>query len=231
LTFLGEGLGLVLLKRLSDAERDGDHIYCVLHDVLSNHDGHEDKINMVVPSAAGQHRLLTDIYRRTDYDLSRIFYVEAHGTGTQLGDPIEANTLGRFFNRSSRDPPLLIGSVKSNIGHTEGTAGVAALIKIAMCMKHRTLPPNMHFKALNPKIEAKRYNLHIVQHSTHFPSNEQGNQPVAIGINSFGIGGNNAHAILEEYRPQERVASNAHSLLGRLSQYFVFLFSSTSFCG
>ncbi|CAF4298894.1 unnamed protein product, partial [Adineta steineri] len=118
----GDGLGLIMLKRLSDAERDCDRIYCVIRDVLSNHDGNDDKSSFVVPSAAGQTRLLTDVYKRTNFDPQRIFYIEAHGTGTPVGDPIEANCLGRFFNRSSLEPPLLIGSVKSNLGHTEGAA-------------------------------------------------------------------------------------------------------------
>jgi acyl transferase domain-containing protein len=214
---------------LNDAERDGDRIYCVLRDVLSNHDGHEGKNSFTVPSAAGQQHLLVDTYRRTQYDPKRIFYVEAHGTGTQVGDPIEANTLGQFFERSPLDPPLLIGSVKSNVGHTEGTASVASLIKVAMCMKHRAIPPNMHFKALNPKIEAERYNLHVIQNLVPFPSpsiDDDNDRPVAIGINSFGIGGNNAHAIVEEYRPKQTPITNGHSVQERLEQHFLFLFSS-----
>ncbi|CAF4113993.1 unnamed protein product [Adineta steineri] len=208
----GDGLGLLLLKRLSDAERDNDRIYCVLRDVLSNHDGSEDKNSFVVPSAAGQTRLLKDIYKQADFDPRCIFYVEAHGTGTPIGDPIEANCLGQFFNRSCFDPPLLIGSVKSNLGHTEGVAGIAGLIKIAMCMHHRTIPPNMHFTSLNPNIEAERYNLHVVQHSVPFPSGNNIDS-IAMGINSFGIGGNNVHAIVEEYQ-----TNNNYAFLQRISQ-------------
>ena len=229
--FLGDGLGLLLLKRLSDAERDGDRIYCVIRDVLSSHDGNEDKSSFVVPSGAGQARLLANIYKRANFDPRRIFYVEAHGTGTPVGDPIEANCLGRFFNRSSTDPPLLIGSVKSNLGHTEGTAGVASLIKVAMCMHHRTVPPNMLFKALNPKIEAQRYNLHVVQHPVPFPPSDN-KDPIAMGVNSFGMGGNTTHAIVEEYRPSkssivnklENGHVNANNVKSK--QYFIFIFSS-----
>ncbi|CAF4651301.1 unnamed protein product [Rotaria sp. Silwood1] len=228
----GEGLGLVLLKRLSDAERDGDRIYCVLHDVLSNHDGSEGKNSYVVPAAAGQLRLLKEIYARTQYDRNRIFYVEAHGTGTQVGDPTEANTIGEFFQRSPFDPPLLIGSVKSNIGHTEGTAGIASLIKTIMCMKHRAIPPNMHFKAYNPKIETDRFNLHVVQTMTVFPPiniDDEKEYPVAIGISSFGVGGNNAHAIIEEYHPKERsVNANGHVEEELLQQHGLFIFSTKS---
>ncbi|CAF3482496.1 unnamed protein product [Rotaria sp. Silwood1] len=228
----GEGLGMVLLKRLSDAERDGDRIYCVLHDVLSNHDGSEGKSGYVIPAAAGQARLLDEIYSRTQYDRSRIFYVEAHGTGTQVGDPIEANVIGEFFQRSPFDPPLLIGSIKSNIGHTEGAAGIASLIKVAMCMKHRTIPPNMHFKAYNPKIEADRFNMHVVQTMTAFPlisKDDEKEHTVAAGISSFGIGGNNAHAIVEEYHPKERsINVNGHIDGELLQQHNVFIFSTKS---
>ncbi|CAF3595837.1 unnamed protein product [Rotaria sordida] len=221
---------MVLLKRLSDAERDGDRIYCILHDVLSNHDGSEGKSGYMVPATAGQARLLGEIYARTHYDRNRIFYVEAHGTGTQVGDPTEANTIGEFFQRSPFDPPLLIGSVKSNIGHTEGVAGIASLIKTVMCMKHRTIPPNMHFKAYNPKIEADRFNLHVVQTMTAFPPiNKDGEKehPVAIGISSFGIGGSNAHAIVEEYHPKERsINTNGHVEGGLLQQHGLFIFST-----
>ncbi|CAF4216355.1 unnamed protein product [Rotaria sp. Silwood2] len=193
-TIIGEGVGLVLLKRLSDAIRDEDRIYCVIRDVMANHDGKESKTGYNVPSSYGQNMLLDKIYSRNNIDLNTVFYVESHGTGTQVGDPIEANTLGEFFKRSQYNPPLLIGSVKSNIGHTEGAAGVASLIKVALCMKHRMIPPNMHFTRINPMIHAKKYNLHVVNHIVQFP-----NELVTIGINSFGIGGNNAHAIVTEW--------------------------------
>ncbi|CAF1097042.1 unnamed protein product [Adineta steineri] len=101
-------------------------------DAFSSHNGNEDKTNFVVPSAVGQIRLLTNIYSRINFDAQRIFYIEAHGTGTPVSDPIEANCLGQFFNQSSLGPPLLIDSAKSNLGYTEGTAGVASLIKFAM---------------------------------------------------------------------------------------------------
>ncbi|CAF2150178.1 unnamed protein product [Rotaria magnacalcarata] len=226
----GEGLGLLLLKRLSDAERDGDRIYCVLRDVLSRHDGNEGKNNYVVPSGIGQKCMLADIYERAQIDPGRVFYVEAHGTGTQVGDPIEANALGEFFARSPLDSPLLIGSVKSNLGHTEGASGVAALIKIAMCMRHRIIPPNMHFKALNPKIEAQHYNLHIVQHFVPFPPPID--NPVLIGINSFGMGGNTTHVIVEEYRPEHEAMLNridhiiAEEDKDEIKQQFIFIFST-----
>ena len=184
---------MVLLKRLSDAIRDKDRIYCVIRDVMVSHDGHQGKNGYNVPSSDGQTRLLDEIYTRSDTEKNSVFYIEGHGTGTQVGDPIEANTLGAFFNRSSYDSPLLIGSVKSVIGHTEGAAGVASLIKTALCLKHRLIPPNMNFNRIHPKIDAKKYNLHVVNHLTPFPDH-----PITVGINSFGIGGNTAHAIVTE---------------------------------
>ncbi|CAF1134744.1 unnamed protein product [Rotaria sordida] len=190
----GEGVGLVLLKRLSDAIRDKDKIYCVIRDVMASHDGNQGKTGYNVPSSHGQTILLNDIYMRSNIDPKNVFYIEGHGTGTQVGDPIEANTLGAFFKRSRYDPPLFIGSVKSVIGHTEGTAGVASLIKIALCMKYRMITPNMNFTRPNRNIQAMKYNLHIVNHLVQFPD-----ELITIGINSFGIGGNNAHAIITEW--------------------------------
>jgi len=191
---LGEGVGLVLFKRLSDAIRDKDKIYCVIRDVMVSHDGNEEKSGYNVPSSYGQNLLLNEIYTRNNINLNKVFYIEGHGTGTQVGDPIEANTLGKFFKRSPYDPPLLIGSVKSVIGHTEGTAGIASLIKVVLCMKHRMITPNMNFTRINPKIQIGEYNLHIVNHIVNFPD-----EPITVGINNFGFGGNNAHAIVTEW--------------------------------
>jgi acyl transferase domain-containing protein len=175
-------------------------------------------------------------------DLNQIFYIEGHGTGTQVGDPIEANTLGKFFQRSSYCSPLLIGSVKSVIGHTEGTAGIASLIKVVLCMKHRMIPPNMNFTRINPKIQTVEYNLHIVNRPVNFP-----NRSITVGINSFGFGGNNAHAIVtewSEYNSSEYFSSNSNDSpilsineqninlvsieneMKTFQQYFILTFSS-----
>ncbi|CAF4127365.1 unnamed protein product [Adineta steineri] len=152
-----DGLGLLLLKRLSDAECDA----------LSSHNGNEDKLNFVVSSAAGQGR--------------------------------------RFFNRSNLDPPLLLGLIKSNLGHTEGTAGIASLIKVAMYMYYCGITANMQFTSLNSKIDAQKYNLHILRNFLPFlflPNNEK----IAIGINSFRMGGTATHAIIEEYQPNKKTS-------------------------
>ena len=205
---IGEGVALVLLKRLSDAERDGDRIYCVIRHVMSNHDGKAGKISYVIPSPLGQGRLMNEIYNTSRTDPNSIFYVECHATGTRVGDPIEANTVGNFFGRSSYDPPLLVGSVKTIIGHTEGTAGVSSLIKVAVCLYKGYITPNLHFTKINPRIKAKEYNMHVVNHITRLPPSQNG--PIFIGINSFGLGGNNSHAIVYPYNshfPKENHAS------------------------
>ncbi|CAF4138238.1 unnamed protein product, partial [Adineta steineri] len=171
---------IVMLKvksqLISDAERDGDRIHCVIRDVLSGYDGNEDKLNFFIPSAAGQER--------------------------------------RFFNRSNLDPPLLLGSIKSNLGHTEGAAGVASLIKVAMCIYHRSITANMQFTSLNPKTDAQKYNLHILQNFLPF-STLPNNEKVAIGINSFGMVGTTTHSIIEEYQP---INKTSVAFLQRISQ-------------
>ncbi|CAF1196895.1 unnamed protein product [Adineta steineri] len=224
----GDGVGLVLLKRLKDAIRDNDKIYCVIQDVMVSHDGCEQKLGYNVPSSYGQKFLLNQIYSRNHVNFNQVFYVEGHGTGTQAGDPIEANTLGEMFNRSPYDPPLLLGSVKSVVGHTEGTAGVASLIKVALCMKHRMITPNMNFSRINPKIQAEKYNLHIVDHIVNFPD-----ESVTIGINNFGFGGNNAHAIVTEWPEQNpnnylsnSLSNNSTISIKSSSQYFILAFSA-----
>ncbi|CAF4057940.1 unnamed protein product [Adineta steineri] len=126
------------------------------------------------------------------------------------GDPIEANYLDRFFNRSNLDPPLLLDLIKSNLGHTEGAAGVISLIKVAMCMYHRGITANMQFTSLNPKLEAQKYNLHILQNFILFPS-VSNNDKIAIGVNSFETVGSTTHSIIEEYQPINKTSiQNGH---------------------
>ncbi|CAF1230350.1 unnamed protein product, partial [Adineta steineri] len=138
------------------------------------------------------------------------------------GDPIEANYLGRFFNRSNIDPLLLLGSIKSNLGHTEGAAGVLSLIKVAMCMYHRDITANMQFTSFSPKIEAQKYNLHILQNFVLFPS-VSNNEKIAIGVSSFETVGSTTHSIIEEYQPINKTSiENDHNddqaFLQRISQ-------------
>ncbi|CAF3725771.1 unnamed protein product [Adineta steineri] len=145
------------------------------------------------------------------------------------GDPIEANCLDRFFNRSNLDLPLLLGSIKSNLGHTEDAAGVASLIKVTMCMYHRGITANMQFTSLNPKIDAQTYNLHILQNFVPFPS-VSNNEKIAVGVNSFETGGTTTHSIVEEYQPINKTSiQNGHIDDGnhiKSKQYFIFIFST-----
>ncbi|CAF4329082.1 unnamed protein product, partial [Adineta steineri] len=145
------------------------------------------------------------------------------------GDPIEANCLDRFFNRSNLDPPLLLGSIKSNLGHTEGAAGVLSLIKVAMCIYHGGITANMQFTSLNPEIEAHKYNLHIVQNFVPFPS-VSNNEKIAIDVNSFEKVGSTTHSIIEEYQPINKTSiQNGHIDDGnhiKSKQYFTFIFSN-----
>jgi acyl transferase domain-containing protein/thioesterase domain-containing protein/acyl carrier protein len=190
-----EGVGTLLIKPLSAAQRDGDRIYALIRATAVNQDGQTNGIT--VPSAPAQQALILEACASAGISPANISYVEAHGTGTPVGDPIEANALGAALGTAlgtSRKHPCLIGSVKTNIGHLEAASGVASLIKVALALKHRTIPPTLHFNKPNPNIDFAALNLSVVQQLQPFPRN--GGLMLA-GINSFGFGGANAHVILE----------------------------------
>ena len=186
-----EGVGAIILKPLSAAQADGDKIYAVIRGTAANQDGRTNGIT--VPSPAAQEALVRQACRDAGISPAKISYVEAHGTGTPVGDPIEANALGAAL-RDGRKNPCLIGSVKTNIGHLEAAAGIASLIKIALVLKHRIIPPSLHFKNPNPNIDFEKLKLRVVQQLEGFPENSG---PLLAGINAFGFGGANAHVILE----------------------------------
>jgi acyl transferase domain-containing protein/NAD(P)-dependent dehydrogenase (short-subunit alcohol dehydrogenase family)/acyl carrier protein len=194
----GEGVGCVLLKRANDAEKDGDHSYGIIVSSAENHGGRAH--SLTAPNPEAQKALLLAAYK--DRDLARqVSYIEAHGTGTKLGDPIEIDALkmawkelGLFDNKSS----IGLGSVKTNIGHLEPAAGIASLLKVLLCLKHNTLPANLHFNKLNPYIDIKDSPFYIVNGNKTWDS--QG--PRVAGISSFGFGGSNAHVVIME--PKER---------------------------
>ncbi|CAF1147540.1 unnamed protein product [Rotaria sordida] len=189
--FFGECVVLILLKRLSDAIRDCDQIYCVIRDVLSHRDNDIDMKNCSSLFSNAPLQLLNEIYNvRNQTDLSQVFYIEEHGIITTDDNLLEENTIGEFFHRGEAEQPLLLGTVKSKIGDTDGAAGIVALIKVALSIKHRMIPPQMTFGNFNPKIKFKEYNLQIVENLTIFPLN----QPIIIGINC-----KNSHAIVEEW--------------------------------
>jgi len=186
-----EGVGAVVLKPLSAAQADGDRIYAVIRSTAANQDGRTNGIT--VPNRDAQQSLILEACRSAQISPGSISYVEAHGTGTPIGDPIEAAALGAALGEGRRRP-CPIGSVKTNIGHLEAASGIASLIKVALVLKHKTIPPSIHLKTPNPNIDFEKLNLRVVREIETFPSNSG---PLLAGINSFGFGGANAHVILE----------------------------------
>lgn len=190
-----EGGGVLLLKPLADAERDGDPILGLIRDVDINTDGRTKGI--ALPSGEAQEALLTRAYARAGVDPDDVVYLEAHGTGTSVGDPAETGAIGRALGRHRTAGPLPIGSVKSNIGHLEPAAGMAGLIKALLVLRHRVIPPTLHVENLNPDIDFDGLKLAPALTAMPLPKTAR---PAIIGVNSFGFGGTNAHVILEEYR-------------------------------
>ncbi|MGK3959667.1 SDR family NAD(P)-dependent oxidoreductase [Sorangium sp. So ce118] len=194
----GEGAGLVALKPLSRALADGDRIYCVIRGSAVNNDGASN--GLTAPSPKAQEAVLRAAYERAAVDPADVQYVEAHGTGTQLGDPIEARALGAVLGAGAGRPPerpLRIGSSKTNIGHLEAAAGVAALIKAALCIQRRALPPSVHFETPNPHIPFGALRLEVQRELGAWPEPER---PLTAGVSAFGFGGTNCHVVLQEWR-------------------------------
>src|SRR4029450_11138738 len=188
----GEGAGMVLLKRLSQAIEDGDPIQGVILGTSMNQDGHTNGISL--PSAQAQTRLIEEACKDAGVLPHQIAFVEAHGTGTAGGDPIEAHALEEALCKN-RSNPLPIGSVKTNLGHIETAAGVAGLLKAMLVLQHREIPPSLHFNAPNPHIDFEKLKLRVP--TTVEPLPETNGEYLA-GVNSFGFGGANAHVILTE---------------------------------
>lgn len=209
----GEGAGLVLLKRLDDAFRDGDRIHAIIRGSASNHDGVSNGIT--APNGLSQESLINAAIRDAGLPPSAIQYVEAHGTGTLLGDPTETRALGRTLGQQARPTPLLIGSVKTNIGHLEAAAGIAGLIKLVLALKHQKLPASLHYRQANPHINFEQLNLQVVAKTRDWPAN-----PVLKGrlgsVSAFGFGGSNCHVVVQEYsatKPQKQAGGTASDIL------------------
>ncbi|MFJ4499522.1 amino acid adenylation domain-containing protein [Streptomyces sp. NPDC088864] len=192
-----EGVGLVALKRLEDAVRDGDRIHAVILGSGVNQDGRTPGIT--VPNPEAQVSLIRRVCAEAGITPGQLQYMEAHGTSTPVGDPIEANALARAlaFGRAPQDR-CYVGSVKTNIGHTESAAGIAGLIKTVLCLKHRQIPPHINLERLNPAIDAAALPYEIPTRPTPWPDHDG---PARAGVNSFGFGGTNAHLVLEEAPP------------------------------
>ncbi|MEV6388209.1 polyketide synthase Pks13 [Nocardia xishanensis] len=190
-----EGAGLVVLKRLADAERDGDKIYAVIKGSAVNNDGRSN--GLFAPNPDAQAAVLRSAYRDAGIKPSSVDYIEAHGTGTPIGDPIEADALGRVVGRGrDADKPALLGSAKTNFGHLESGAGAPALAKVIMAFQHNVIPPNINYAGPSPYIPFEQANLKIVEEPTEFP---RYSGVATVGISGFGFGGTNAHVVLQEY--------------------------------
>lgn len=198
-----EGCGLVMLKPLSKAREDGDRIYAVIRAAGVNQDGASG--GFTVPSRDAQEDLMRRTLAAAGVQPSAVDYVEAHGTGTPLGDPIEARALASVYSEARpSDRPLRIGSVKTNLGHTESASGVAGIIKTALALWHEEIPPQLHFTTPSPHIDWDQMPLRVVTERTAWPSaikSSKRGRPRLAGVSSFGLSGTNAHVLLEEAPP------------------------------
>ncbi|GAA2264340.1 hypothetical protein GCM10010145_44530 [Streptomyces ruber] len=205
----GEGVGMLVLKRLAEAERDGDHVYGVIRATSENHGGRANSLTS--PNPRAQAALVRRAWARAGIDPRTVGYIEAHGTGTSLGDPVEVNGLKAAFaelyaahGASVTGAHVGLGSVKTNIGHLELAAGVAGVIKVLLQMRHRTLVASLHCERVNPYIELEGSPFYLVRERQEWaaPRDAEGRElPRRAGVSSFGFGGVNAHVVLEEYVP------------------------------
>ena len=201
-TVFGSGAGVVVLRRLQDAIEDGDHIWAVIKGTAVNNDG-AAKAGYLAPSVDGQAKAIAEAHVVAGVSADTIDYVECHGTGTFLGDPIEVAALTQAFQASTTETGFCrIGSVKTNIGHTDTAAGVASLIKVALALKHRELPPSLGYESPNPAIDFESSPFLVNDRLREWVSHKG---PRRAGVNSLGVGGTNAHAVVEE--APERAAS------------------------
>ncbi|KAK9977270.1 hypothetical protein ABG768_019091 [Culter alburnus] len=212
----GEGCGVVLLKPLKKAFEDHDHIWGIISKTAVNQDGHTVS-PITKPSMVQQEELLRKIYS-TETDLTSVQYIEAHGTGTPIGDPIEAGSISKVIAkaRPQKSGPLITGSVKSNIGHTESAAGVAGLIKVLLMMKYETIVPSLFYSIENSSIDTESLNMKIPTTAEKWISNCRAGR--SAGINNFGFGGTNAHAIVRQYVQSKKPKAQ---LISKYRQYFV----------
>ncbi|GAC1343814.1 MAG: type I polyketide synthase [Ktedonobacteraceae bacterium] len=196
----GEGCGVVILKRLSNALGDGDHIYALLRGSAVNQDGRTAGIT--VPNGLAQQAVIRQALVQAGIAADRLSYIETHGTGTALGDPIEVQAVAEVLREAGpSDYPCVLGSAKANIGHLETAAGMASLIKVLLCFKYGQIPAQLHFEQLNPHISLDGTPLVIPSKRRPWPAEEQ---PRFAGVSSFGFGGTNAHLVLEEAPRRKR---------------------------
>ncbi|KAH7408173.1 lovastatin nonaketide synthase [Phaeosphaeria sp. MPI-PUGE-AT-0046c] len=228
----GEGCAAILIKPLSTALKDGDDIECIIRATAVNSDGRTSGITM--PSTAAQVKLIRKTYEKAGLNPinNRCQYFECHGTGTPAGDPVEAAAIQQAFfleqNGSCKDTQLYCGSIKTVIGHLEGCAGLAGILKASLAIRHKTIPPNLHFHSLNPKI--KPYYSHLCVPTSLVPWPEVEHGPLRASVNSFGFGGTNAHVILESYdcsdMRRKAIDDNPSQTLCATESHRLFVFSA-----
>jgi myxalamid-type polyketide synthase MxaB len=194
-TIFGSGGGIVVLKPLDKAIADGDRVYGIIKGSAVNNDG-GSKVGYLAPNVEGQARAISEAIAVADIAPETISYIEAHGTGTKLGDPIEIAALTQAFGKQVESGFCAIGSVKTNVGHLQMASGIVGLIKTALALYHRQLPPSLHFDRPNPQIKFDRTPFYV---NTQLKNWQSSNYPRRAGVNSLGIGGTNAHLILEEF--------------------------------
>jgi acyl transferase domain-containing protein len=205
-TVFGSGGGAVALKRLADAERDGDPIWAVIRGAALNNDGHS-KVSYLAPSVAGQAEVITTAQTLAGVDPGTIGYVEGHGTATPMGDPIEVEALTQAFRRKTNQAEFCcLGSVKGNVGHLDAAAGVAGFMRAALALKRQILPPTAHFQSPNPNLRLPGSPFYVLREAKPWAP---ANHPRRAAVSAFGIGGTNAHLVLEEYVQPPGIQGNA----------------------
>lgn len=232
----GEGCGIVVLKRLSDAVRDGDPVLATIYGSAVNHDGSSS--GLTVPNPLAQEKLFLRALKNAGADPAQISYIETHGTGTSLGDPIEVASISSIYLKGrTAENPLIIGSVKTNLGHLEAASGIAGFIKLVLSIQHKTIPKHLHFTTPNSRIPWQELALQVPAETMPWPS---GAAKRMAGISSFGLTGTNAHMILGEadqpvtsnrkpalpWQPVTLSAKSGQALTALVQQYAQYLGSS-----
>jgi acyl transferase domain-containing protein len=217
---LGEGIGMILLKRLEDAQKDGDKIYAVIKGIGTSSDGRYKSI--YAPRKEGQVKALERAYDDAGFSPATVGLMEAHGTGTMAGDPIEFSSLQDFFGKyDTQKQHIALGSVKSQIGHTKAAAGTASLIKTALALHHKVLPATINITEPNPKLDIENSSFYLNTQTRPWIKAE-GETPRRAGVSAFGFGGTNYHVVLEEYEPEQQSSYRLHGAAGE-----VLLFGAT----
>ncbi|MFB6367481.1 amino acid adenylation domain-containing protein [Paenibacillus elgii] len=205
----GDGAGIVVLKRLEDALEDGDTIHAVVKATAMNNDGAR-KVGYTAPSVEGQAEVVRKALHLAEVDEESIGYIEAHGSGTSMGDPIEIKALEKAFDLPSKHV-CGVGSVKSNVGHLDAASGVAGFIKTVLALKHKQIPPSLHYETPNPEIQFETSPFYVNHQLTEWKNDRY---PLRAGVSSFGLGGTNVHVVLEEAAlPEESSAGRPDKLL------------------